>query len=42
MNAAIATAILPAGVTKYYWVAGTNGGWPTLTTTAPASPAQGN
>lgn len=27
---------------KYYWTPGTNGGWPTLTTTAPASPAQGN
>ena len=26
----------------YYWILGTNGGWPTLTTTTPASPAQGN
>lgn len=26
----------------YYWTPDTNGGWPTLTTTTPESPAQGN
>ena len=42
MNTAITAATLPSGVTKYYWAAGTNGGWPTLTTTVPEQPAQGN
>ena len=36
MNEAIKNATLPDGVTKYYWVAGTND-WPTLTTTEPTS-----